>query len=204
MFKCLNNLFTYSFNVVLNRELHDYNTKTKDNVPKAFSIRNWGLCSGGSRRGTEGPKKSFFGDRDSVFREYNFSLTPDFDPQAKISENPESASPSPSALSSIDHSWNLSLCALTFSSRVLNALFMGKSVSKRCGSKSSWVFGNCGNRLSASAMFFVLPFSSEVLSGKQQKQLGFFGGGQIRVPLLQTNSLTRNKRVYKLLKFGWC
>ena len=51
MFKCLNNLFTHSFNVVLNREHHDYYTRSKDNVPKAFSVRNWGLCSCGSRGG---------------------------------------------------------------------------------------------------------------------------------------------------------
>ena len=43
MFKCLNNLFTHSFNVVLKREHHDYYTTSKDNVRKAFSIRNWGL-----------------------------------------------------------------------------------------------------------------------------------------------------------------
>ena len=49
--KCLDNLFTHSFNVVLNREHHDYYTKSKKNVPKAFSIRNWGLCSCRSRGG---------------------------------------------------------------------------------------------------------------------------------------------------------
>ena len=43
MFKCLNNLFTHSFNIVFNRDSHDYNTKSKDNVHKAFSNRNWGL-----------------------------------------------------------------------------------------------------------------------------------------------------------------
>ena len=42
MFKCQSNLFTHSFNV-LNREHHDYNTRSKDNVRKAFSNRNWGL-----------------------------------------------------------------------------------------------------------------------------------------------------------------
>ena len=52
--------------------------------------------------------------------------------------------------------------------------------------------------------FFVLPLSSEVLPGKQQKLLAFFGGGQIQFPLLQINSLTGNKWVYKLLTFGWC
>ena len=41
--------------------------------------------------------------------------------------------------------------------------------------------------------FFFLPLSSEVLPGKQQKLLAIFGGGQIRVPLLQINSLTRNR-----------
>ena len=51
--------------------------------------------------------------------------------------------------------------ALTFSSRVLNTLFMGKSIRKRCGSKDTgWVFGNCGNRLPASAMFFLLSLSA--------------------------------------------
>ena len=43
MFKCQNNLFTHSFNVVLNREHHDYNTRSKDKVRKALSNRNWGL-----------------------------------------------------------------------------------------------------------------------------------------------------------------
>ena len=43
MFKCLNNLFTLSFNVVVIREHLDYNTRSKDNVHKAFSNRNWGL-----------------------------------------------------------------------------------------------------------------------------------------------------------------
>ena len=52
--------------------------------------------------------------------------------------------------------------------------------------------------------FFALPLSSEVLPGKQQKLVAFFGGGQIRFPLLQINSPTGNKWVYKLLKFGWC
>ena len=42
-FKCLNNLFTLSLNIVLNREHHDYNTRSKDNVRKSFSNRNWGL-----------------------------------------------------------------------------------------------------------------------------------------------------------------
>ena len=36
MFKRLNN----SFNIVLNREHHDYNTRSKDDVRKAFSNRN--------------------------------------------------------------------------------------------------------------------------------------------------------------------
>ena len=36
MFKCLNN----PFNIVLNREHHDYNTRSKDDVQKAFSNRN--------------------------------------------------------------------------------------------------------------------------------------------------------------------
>ena len=40
MFNCPNNLFTHSFNVVLNREHHDRST---DNARKAFSNRNWGL-----------------------------------------------------------------------------------------------------------------------------------------------------------------
>ena len=43
MFKCQSNIFTHSFNVVLNREHHDYNTRSKDNVRKAFSNRNWVL-----------------------------------------------------------------------------------------------------------------------------------------------------------------
>ena len=46
MFQCLNNLLSKhynSINVVLNREHHDYNTRSKDNLSKAFSNRNWGL-----------------------------------------------------------------------------------------------------------------------------------------------------------------
>ena len=58
--KCLDNLFTHSFNVVLNREHHDYYTKSKKNVPKAFSIRNWGLCSCRSRGGTGGTGTPYF------------------------------------------------------------------------------------------------------------------------------------------------
>ena len=37
-FKCLNNLFTLSLNIVLNREHHDYNTRSKDNIRKSFQI----------------------------------------------------------------------------------------------------------------------------------------------------------------------
>ena len=36
MFKCLND----SFSIVLNREHHDYNTRSKDDVQKAFSNRD--------------------------------------------------------------------------------------------------------------------------------------------------------------------
>ena len=43
MFKCLKNLFTHSFDIVFNREYHDYNTRSKDNVHKTLSNRNWGL-----------------------------------------------------------------------------------------------------------------------------------------------------------------
>ena len=57
--KCLNNVFTHYFNVVLNREHHDYHTRSKDHVPKAFSITNWGLCSGGSKGGGRGARPAF-------------------------------------------------------------------------------------------------------------------------------------------------
>ena len=37
MFKCLNNLFTHSFDIVFNREYHDYNTRS-------ISIIGIGVC----------------------------------------------------------------------------------------------------------------------------------------------------------------
>ena len=50
LFRCLNNLFTYSFDTVFNSEHHDYNTKSKDNVHKAFSNRNWDLWNSLARK----------------------------------------------------------------------------------------------------------------------------------------------------------
>ena len=43
MFKCLNNLFINSYNIAFNRDHHEYNTRSKDNVVrKTVSKRHWG------------------------------------------------------------------------------------------------------------------------------------------------------------------
>ena len=40
--KCLNNLFSHRFNIEFNKDKHDYNTRSKNNIRKSASSRNWG------------------------------------------------------------------------------------------------------------------------------------------------------------------
>ena len=39
---CLNNLFSHRFNIEFNKDKHDYNTRSKNNIRKSASSRNWG------------------------------------------------------------------------------------------------------------------------------------------------------------------
>ena len=43
--KCLNNLFSHRFNIEFNKDKHDYNTRSKNNIRKSASSRNWGHWS---------------------------------------------------------------------------------------------------------------------------------------------------------------
>ena len=43
--KCLNNLFSHRFHIEFNKDKHDYNTKSKNNIRKSASSRNWGHWS---------------------------------------------------------------------------------------------------------------------------------------------------------------
>ena len=43
IYKCLNNLFSLRFNIEFNKDKHDY--KSKNNIRKSASSRNWGHWS---------------------------------------------------------------------------------------------------------------------------------------------------------------
>ena len=45
IYKCLNNLFSHRFNIEFNKDNHDYNTRSKNNIRKSASSRNWGHWS---------------------------------------------------------------------------------------------------------------------------------------------------------------
>ena len=45
IYKCLNNLFSHCFNIEFNKDNHDYNTRSKNNIRKSASSRNWGHWS---------------------------------------------------------------------------------------------------------------------------------------------------------------
>ena len=42
IYKCLNNLFSHRYNIELNKDKHDFNTRCKNNIRKSASRRNWG------------------------------------------------------------------------------------------------------------------------------------------------------------------
>ena len=103
--------------------------------------------------------------QNSVFHEYDFSgLQFSIHKQKFLGiQNSDTLTflhRAPIAPSSRDHSWNL---FFFFNAPWLSLLgswtryLWGKVSANWCGSKSSWVFGNCGNRLPASAMFFCSP-----------------------------------------------
>ena len=113
----------------------------------------------------------------------------------------------PIALSSRDHSWIFFFLNALWRSllgswtRYLWGKVSAKDVVAKILAGYLETVGTGSQRVPC---FFALPLSSEVLPGKQQELVAFFGGGQIWFPLLQINSLTGNKWVYKLLTFGWC
>ena len=43
IYKCFNGLFSHKFSIVLSRDFHNYNTRSKNNIRKSSSLRNWGL-----------------------------------------------------------------------------------------------------------------------------------------------------------------
>ena len=43
IYKCLNNLFSHTFSIEFNKDQHHHNTRSKDNIRKITSNRNWGL-----------------------------------------------------------------------------------------------------------------------------------------------------------------
>ena len=45
IYKLLNNLFSHRFNIEFNKNNHDYNTRSKNNIRKSASSRNWGHWS---------------------------------------------------------------------------------------------------------------------------------------------------------------
>ena len=42
IYKCLNNFFSHRFNIEFNKDNHDYNTRSKNNIRRSASSRNWG------------------------------------------------------------------------------------------------------------------------------------------------------------------
>ena len=45
IYKLLNNLFPHRFKIEFNKNNHDYNTRSKNNIRKSASSRNWGHWS---------------------------------------------------------------------------------------------------------------------------------------------------------------
>ena len=45
IYKCLNNLFSHRFNIEFNKDNHYCNTRSKNNIRKSASSRNWGHWS---------------------------------------------------------------------------------------------------------------------------------------------------------------
>ena len=43
LYKCFNNHFSHTFNLDLNKDTHNYNTRTRNNIRKTLAKRNWGL-----------------------------------------------------------------------------------------------------------------------------------------------------------------
>ena len=43
LYKCINNLFSCTFNLNFNKDTHNYNTRSRNNIRKSLANRNWGL-----------------------------------------------------------------------------------------------------------------------------------------------------------------
>ena len=43
LYKCINNLFSHTFNLDFNKDTHNYNTRSRNNIRKSLAKRNWGL-----------------------------------------------------------------------------------------------------------------------------------------------------------------